>query len=106
MLSFETVFWREINVGCETLRILCIFKVSLFLLHILSVPAIIEHLNNIVPEFLNNLLLQKQNHIVAKSVKVVSLVLLFSSSLTLTTNNLEFVPGIFFWMFVSWARQL
>jgi ubiquitin-protein ligase E3 B len=48
------------------------FKVSLFLLHIMSVPGIIEHLNNIAPEILNSLLLQKQTHILAKAVKFLS----------------------------------
>ena len=45
---------------------------SLFLLHILSVPGIIEHLNNIIPDILNSLLLQNQSHILAKSIKFLS----------------------------------
>jgi ubiquitin-protein ligase E3 B len=36
------------------------------------VPGIIEHLNNIAPEILNSLLLQKQTHILAKAVKFLS----------------------------------
>ena len=49
-----------------------IFQVSLFLLHILSVPAIVEHLNNLLPEVLANLLLQKQSHDLAKSVRLLA----------------------------------
>jgi ubiquitin-protein ligase E3 B len=36
------------------------------------VPGIIEHLSKITPEVLNGLLLQKQTHILAKSVKFLS----------------------------------
>jgi hypothetical protein len=47
-------------------------QVSLFTLHILSVPGIMEHLNNICPEVLNSLLLQKETHVLAKSVRFLS----------------------------------
>ena len=80
------------------------FQVSLFLLHILSVPGLIEHLNKITPDVLTGLLLQKQTHILAKSVKFLSqeqqLKIHFNAlegsyALCLTANLVHLV--FFFW---------